>query len=67
MNKETKEKLLADGMSTKNPAEHDTLSKEIKHLDWLGLYISPNKLSNTYPDNVYSSLWTTWRVPPSST
>ncbi|MCT1192219.1 hypothetical protein EFL98_06765 [Lactococcus lactis] len=53
MNKETKEKLLADGMSTKNPAEHDTLSKEIKHLDWLGLYISPNKLSNAYPDNVY--------------
>lgn len=75
MNKETKEKLLADGMSTKNPAEHDTLSKEIKHLDWLGLYISPNKLSNAYPDNVlscsqsstYPSLWTTWRVPPSST
>lgn len=53
MNKETKEKLLADGMSTKNPAEHDTLSKETKHLDWLGLYISPNKLSNAYPDNVY--------------
>ncbi|GAA3254390.1 hypothetical protein LMG8520_0252 [Lactococcus lactis subsp. lactis] len=53
MNKETKEKLLSDGMSTKNPAEHDTLSKEIKHLDWLGLYISPNKLSNAYPDNVY--------------
>ena len=50
MNKETKEKLLADGMSTKNPTEHDTLSKEIKHLDWLGLYISPNKLSNAYPD-----------------
>ncbi len=53
MNKETKEKLLADGMSTKNPAEHDTLSKKIKHLDWLGLYISPNKLSNAYPDNIY--------------
>ncbi|MDM5143352.1 hypothetical protein ICE98_00423 [Lactococcus lactis] len=22
-------------------------------MDWLGLYISPNKLSNAYPNNIY--------------
>ncbi|MGX7011603.1 hypothetical protein [Lactococcus cremoris] len=22
-------------------------------MDWLGLYISPNKMSNAYPDTIY--------------
>ena len=49
----SKQQLIASGMTQKYSADQHNIGNEIKHLDWLGLYISPNKMSNAYPDTIY--------------
>lgn len=46
-------KLRKQGMGKKSPAEHGNVAEEVKSLDWVGLYISPDKMGSAHPYNIY--------------
>ena len=48
-----KEQLISDGMGKTRLADSNKVSKELEGLDWVGLYISPNKLGSAYPEAIY--------------
>lgn len=53
MNSAKKQQLITDGMIKRSSDDQHNISNEIKHLDWIGLYISPNKMGNVYPNAIY--------------
>lgn len=48
-----KRKLEKQGMIKNTLTTHTSIGDELESLDWIGLYISPNKMKNAYADVIY--------------
>lgn len=47
-----KQQLQKQGMGKTGPAQQGEFAQEVESLGWTGLYISPNKMGNAYPESI---------------